>query len=91
MVDVISTHLLRYAVEVNEDPKDALDEFVCKELDANFKEFSQRHLGTMDVSHRVVSKDEYLRMFDEDNEYLKEWTEEQKLEFINIIDYEKQD
>jgi hypothetical protein len=28
-------------------------------------------------------------MFDEDNDYLKGWDEEQKLQFVNVIDYDK--
>jgi hypothetical protein len=30
-------------------------------------------------------------MFDEDNNYLKDWTEEQKLKWVNKINYEKPD
>lgn len=91
MVDVISSHLLRYAVEVKDDLADALDEWVWSQADPNFKEFSQKHIGTMVASHRVISKEEYLAMFDEDNDYLKEFSENQKLKFINVIDYNKQE
>jgi hypothetical protein len=30
-------------------------------------------------------------MFDEDNDYVKEWPEEQKINWINKINYEKPD
>jgi hypothetical protein len=33
----------------------------------------------------VISKDEYLEMFDNDNGYLKEWSDEQKFKLITQI------
>jgi hypothetical protein len=29
-------------------------------------------------------------MFDEDNVYLKDWDEDQKLDFVNVLNYDKQ-
>jgi hypothetical protein len=29
-------------------------------------------------------------MFDEDNDYLKEWDHDQKMGWVNVIDYDKQ-
>lgn len=90
MVDCISQFLIRYAVEVEDDIDHALDEVHMREGDIdNFHEFSQKHLGFMTISHREINKEEYLRMFDKDNDYLKSWTEDQKLRFINSIDYNK--
>ena len=89
MVDCISQFRIRYCVEVEDDIDHALDEVICEYDNLEFKEFSQEHLQPCPVilSHREISKEEYLRMFDEDNNYLKSWPEEKKLEFINIIDY----
>jgi hypothetical protein len=58
-----------------------------------FEEFSQEHLlpSPIFISHREITREEYFRMFDQDNEYLKGWTEDQKLRFINKIKYEKPD
>ena len=90
MVDVLSQFRIRYCVEVEDDLDHALDEIIMRESDANFKEFSQQHLmPTVFLSHREINKEDYLRMFDEDNNYLRDWSEEKKLSFINIINYEE--
>ena len=34
-----------------------------------------------------ISEEEYLKLFDQDNDYLISWTDEQKKSFINVIDY----
>jgi len=90
MVDVLSQFRLRYCVEVEDIIDHALDEVVMRENDSDFTEFSQKHLGpTVMISHREISEEEYLRMFDEDNDYLQTWTKEKKFNFINKINYEE--
>jgi hypothetical protein len=91
MVEVLSQFKLKYVVEVEDDIEHALDEVLLRESDADFKEFSQAHLmPTVLLSHKEISKEDYLRIFDEDNDYLKSWTDEQKLRCINTIDYNKE-
>jgi hypothetical protein len=90
MVDCISTYRMRYCVELNDDdPKEwAMDTVVMEEA----KEFSQEHLGEMITSHRVLSdKEEAFEIFREDNEYLKDISEERFTEIgITLIeDYTK--
>lgn len=87
LVETVSIFRMRYVVEAN-NASDAKDE-VTMSVGEDFKEFSQLHLDEMISSTREIDKAEYLRMFDEDNVYLKDWTEEQKLDFINVIDYDK--
>ena len=89
MVDGLSQFRVRYCVEVEDDIEHALDEVVCRYDDLEFHEFSQEHLlpSPVIISYKEINKEEYLRMFDEDNSYLKSWTEEQKLKFINKINY----
>lgn len=84
LVDVISQFRIRYVVEVENDIDHALDEVVCND---NLEEFSQQHLGHVIFSHREITSDEYFKIFDEDNDYLRPWTPEQKLKFINKINY----
>jgi hypothetical protein len=93
MVDCLSQFRIRYCVEVEDDIDHALDEVVMEYDNLQFHEFSQEHLlpSPIFVSHREISKEEYLRMFNEDNNYLRDWTEEQKLRWINKINYEKPD
>jgi hypothetical protein len=87
LVDTISQHRIRFVVEVEDDIDHALDEIVCEEGNLDFKEFSQEHLGQVIVSHREISREEYLVIFDKDNDYLTQWTEEQKFKFVNKINY----
>ena len=89
MVDCVSQFRIRYAVEVEDDIDHALDEIIMRENDEKFCEFSQEHLGMNTVSHREITEEEYLRMFEQDNDYLSSWNKEQKLNFINKIDYSK--
>lgn len=76
MVECVSMFRMRYMVEVPADhPEYALDTVVCQDA----KEFSQKHLDEVIVSHRAMSQEEALAFCDQDNDYCKGWTEEQKL------------
>lgn len=88
LVDVISQFRIRYVVEVEDDINHALDEVVCND---NLEEFSQEHLGHVIFSHREITNEEYFKIFDTDNDYLKSWTPEQKIQFINKINYGEED
>lgn len=79
LVECVSTFRMRYVVEVPEGKKDwACDSVVMQEVE----EMSQHHIGEDIISHRVISEDEFLRIFDEDNDYLKGWKPEQKTRCI---------
>lgn len=76
MVDCVLSYRTRYCVEAPADhPEYALDTVTMEQA----KEFSQLYLGETIVSHRVVTQEEALKQFDVDNDYLKSWTEEQKI------------
>ena len=76
LVDCISTYRMRYAVEVPADnPEWALDTVTCEEA----KEFSQKWLGETIASHRIVDREELLKICDEDNDYCSSWSDEQKI------------
>jgi hypothetical protein len=85
LVETVSVFRMRYVVEAK-TASDARDE-VTMNVGDDFKEFSQLHLDEMISSTREIDQAEYLRIFDEDNVYLKDWTEEQKLQFVNVLDY----
>jgi len=83
LVECISTFRMRYVVEVPVGKKEwAMDTVVMNEAE----EFSQEHLGEQIVSHRVIDEAEYLRVFDEDNDYLKSWDNEHKFKMITRVD-----
>lgn len=86
LVETVSIFRMRYVVEAN-NASDAKDEVTMN--DGNLREFSQHHVDELITSTREIDQTEYLRMFDEDNDYLKDWDEQQKLNFINVIDYTK--
>jgi hypothetical protein len=76
MVECISMFRERYMVEAPKDhPEYALDDVTMERP----KEFSQKWLGETITGHRVVSQMEAMDMCDEDNDYCKEWTDEQKV------------
>ena len=86
MVETISIHRIRYVVEAKEATH-ATDEVVMRLSNADFDEFSQYHVDEVISSVREINDDEYLKMFDEDNDYLKNWSDEQKFGFVQKIDY----
>ena len=77
LVETVSQFRQRYVVEVPTGQADyALDSVTMEDV----KEFSQKHLGETIVSHRVISEKDALDMFDEDNDYLKDWNDDKKME-----------
>jgi hypothetical protein len=89
MVECVSQFRERYVIEVDADhPEYALDDVAM----GRCKEFSQVHLGEVIVSHRVVGVDEVLAICDEDNAYVKSWSDEKKLQvFVTETTYHGDD
>lgn len=89
---VISTHRMRYAIPISSMSKEGLmpvstdqaiewiqDSVTMEEV----KEFSQHWMGENIVDTFVLDKERVLNLFDRDNDYLKEWTEDQKINYIH--------
>lgn len=74
LVECVSTFRMRYVVET-EHAEWAGDTVVMQEA----KEFSQKHIGEDIVSIREVTENEIIELCDQDNDYLKGWSKEQKL------------
>jgi len=89
VVTCVSTFRNRYVIPVDElqkmnpdaevDPSWALDAVTCEDV----KEFSQRHVGEQIIDAQVLREPEVLQFFDADNDYLKDWTEDQKISWIH--------
>jgi hypothetical protein len=89
VVTVISTHRIRYVIPMDElqnlNPEStatlawAEDCVTCDEVE----EFSQKHLGETIVDTVEMSQEEVLTLFDTDNDYLKAWPNEQKIDHIH--------
>jgi hypothetical protein len=78
LVEALSQHKISYMIEVPKGKAEyALDTVAMEDA----KEFSQEHLRPTDIilNHRVVSKEEALKLCDERNEYGSEWDEETKI------------
>ena len=86
LVETISMYRMRYAVEA--ESADAAKAYVSDDVAGIYllDEFSQLHLSEIVSSCRDISTEEYLRVFDEDNNYLKDWTDDQKLTFVNKME-----
>ena len=82
LVETVSMMRHRYVVETpDEHPEYALDTVTCSEAE----EVSQLFIDELITSHRVITDEEYLKMFDEDNEYLSRWSTEKKMGLITRI------
>ena len=86
LIETVSTFRHIYAVELIDDVPDdyALDEVVNLACggESKLEEVGQVHVAEDIFSHRVVSEEEYLKLFDELNPYFMAWSDEQKKKFI---------
>ena len=84
LVETVSTFRHVYAVSLpdNEPADYALDDVVVYMGEDKMPEVSQHHISEDIFNYRVVTEDEYLELFDRENDYLKHWPKEKKLEFI---------
>jgi hypothetical protein len=86
LVETVSTFRHVYAVELedHEPAEYALDEVVvsCTGGKTKLEEFAQKHIDESIFSYREISEEEYLNIFDRENDYLKEWSSEKKKQFI---------
>ena len=83
LVETVDFFRMRYVIEC-ESAEHAKDVVTMREAE----EFSQLHLDETITSTRVIDDAEYLRLFDEDNAYLKDWSEEQKFNYVHEVNYD---
>jgi hypothetical protein len=85
LVETVSMFRMRYVVEALEDTH-ACDTVI---MDAGgLEEFSQLHLDEIITSTREIDDAEYLKLFDQDNDYLKDWDDSLKFRRVHVLDYE---
>jgi hypothetical protein len=85
IVETMSIFRMRYVVKAKE-ASHAEDEVICND---DLVEFSQKHLDEIISSTREISEEEYLKLFDRDNDYLASWENDRKFSYINKINYTK--
>lgn len=80
VVDVLSSHRIRYVFECEEKELEG----ILMEETEDWVEFSQEFLGDKVVSyHTIKDEEQYLKMFNTENDYAHNWSEELKLKSIN--------
>ena len=92
VVTAISSHRMRYVMHKDDlrnlnpgtDPSDAtlIDWAQDSVTMMECEEFSQMHIGENIVDVNTLTEDEMLEMFDRDNNYLKDWSREYKIEHV---------
>ena len=56
----------------------AEDTVTCEDCE----EFSQKHLGEVIIDTTTMTEDQMLQLFDEDNDYLKGWDKDYKIQWV---------
>ncbi len=91
IVTAISSYRMRYCIPVDElqelnvevpvegrEIEWAEDCVTCDEV----VEFSQKHVGETIIDSEILTEEQMLEKFDADNDYLKDWTREKKIEYV---------
>ena len=92
VVTTVSSFRIRYVMHkddlqdlnksIHATDKDLVD-WACDTVTMQeVEEFSQEHLGEQIVDTYECSEDEMLTFFDRDNDYLRGWSEEKKIEWV---------
>lgn len=91
-VTAISTHRMRYVMhkddlrKLNKDIEPTEKDLVDWALDTvtmqECEEFSQEWLGEQIVDHFECTEEEMLGFFDRDNDYLKDWDRDYKIQHV---------
>lgn len=95
VVTCVSTFRERYCVPVSElqklNPDVDITNDPAKQIEwANdsvtmeeVKEFSQSHLGEQILDTFILDEERVLQLFNRDNDYLADWTDQEKIDFIH--------
>ena len=89
VVTAISSYRMRYVMhrdylqkQGSHNPVDAI-EWANDTVNMNeCEEFSQEHMGEYIVDTVEMNEEDMLELFDKDNDYLREWTKDQKIEWV---------
>lgn len=82
LVEAHQGFLMRYVVQTPKDhPEWALDTVTCHEA----VEFTQKPIEEVILSSRVISQEEFNRIFEEENAYLSAWDDEKRKTLVTVI------
>jgi len=83
MVPVSKLQELNTDVNITNDPVKQIEWAEDSVTTEEVKEFSQKWLGETIVDTFILDEERALMLFDRDNGYLSDWSEEKKLEWIH--------
>ena len=95
VITAISSYRMRYVMH-NDDLQQVAEEHLdwCENLiecardivsSEECEEFSQLHVGEYIVDTVEMAESDVLELFDKENDYMSEWSREQKLSFIKSL------
>lgn len=81
IIETVSMHRMAYCIEAdsNTEAENILSKMGTT---GNLTDFGQTHIGENIFYSQEVSQEEYLQLFDELNDYLKDIPTERKLSYI---------
>ena len=89
VVTAISSHRGRYVMHRDDlqklnpsVPVNAIEWANDTVTNEECEEFSQEHMGEYIAETVEMNEEDMLELFDKDNDYLREWTKDQKIEWI---------
>jgi len=89
VVTCISSYRMRYVMHKDDlqkmNPDAEVDMVEWANNTVNMEEcdeFSQEWMGEYIVDNNLISEEEMLELFDKDNDYLKDWTKDKKIEWV---------
>lgn len=95
VVTATSTHRMRYCIPVSELQKLNTNVDITNDIpkqiewandsvsSEEIKEFSQHFIGENIVDTFILDEERMLMMFDRDNDYLADWSKEQKIKYVH--------
>ena len=98
VVTAISSHRGRYVMHRDDlqklnpsEPVNAI-EWANDTVNMNeCEEFSQEHMGEYIVDTVEMNEEDMLELFDKDNDYLREWTKDQKIAMVRKSIYPRRE
>lgn len=89
VVTAISSYRMRYVMHRDDlqkknplDPVNAIEWANDTVTMGECEEFSQEHMGEYIVDAVEMNEEDMLVLFDKDNDYLREWTKDQKVIWV---------
>lgn len=89
VVTAISSYRMRYVMHRDDlqkknplDPVNAIEWANDTVTMGECEEFSQEHMGEYIVDAVEMNEEDMLVLFDKDNDYLSEWTKDQKVTWV---------